>query len=140
MAPLVLVGSLLFMSCSSPSASVVIARHRHRHHPSHSPPSFVDCCFKRSSLSSSACSCQSPSSFTPANSCRFRWQSSLAVCCPCSRRFDVAISGSSRHCCWRSSPSAESFELLQCNLRLVTTILHLLGEGAMQDHHRCRCR
>ena len=140
MAPLALIGSSLFLSCSSPPASVVIARHHQCHLPSCLPPLFVDCCFKRSSLSSSTRSRQSPSSSAPANSRRFWWPSSLAVCCPRSRRFDVAISRSSRRCCRRSSPSAESFELLKCNSRLITAILHLLGKGATPDCHRCRCR
>ena len=80
MAPLALVGFLLFLSCSSPPASVVIARCRHRHLPFPSPLSFVDCCFERSLLSSSARSCQSHLSSAPPNSCCFWWQSLSAVC------------------------------------------------------------
>ena len=101
--------------CSSPHESVVVARLRHHHLLSRSlfPPSFVDCCFKRrkkpllptvvSSLSSrppSLVGCfRCPLPPTPAHSRHFPWQTSSAVCCPHSRRFDIAVvvAGFSRH-------------------------------------------
>ena len=55
------------------------------------------------SLSLSACSYQLPSSSAPAHSCCFQWQllsqSLPAVRCPHSRRIDVTVARSSRHCC-----------------------------------------
>ena len=103
------------------------------------PPLLLSNCSSRLPPSS-AHSHRMPLSSAPAHSCRFPCQSSSAVRCPKSWRFDVAVTGSSR--CYRDAAGGPS-PLQRCpNSRCMTcgSAPSPPSLGQVATHNCCCCR